>query len=257
MAAQFHALAIALAILAGQTAAPKPAFEVATVKRNTSIEPAFSIGFQPGGRFRVVGMDVRTLITIAYRMGARLYPSQVVGGPAWMASDAYDIAAKAADEVLTGPAAEITAKREAMLQSLLEDRFKLKVHRDRREVTGYALVLARKDGALGPQLRRSTINCAVDITRCETRSLNGELTSTSMTAGALASFLASVPLKTVVVDRTGLTGMFALSLEWTPDGSDKPTLFTAIQDQLGLKLEPEHTPIEVVVIDHIERPAAD
>jgi uncharacterized protein (TIGR03435 family) len=118
-------------------------------------------------------------------------------------------------------------------------------------------MLARKDGGLGPQLRRSTINCAVDITRCETRSLNGQLTSTSMTAGALASFLASVPLKTVVVDRTGLSGTFALSLEWTPDGSDKPTLFTAIQDQLGLKLEPERAAVEVVVIDRIERPSVD
>src|SRR2546423_9204526 len=125
--------AIAVLLLIGQTAS-KPAFEAASVKRNSSIEPAFSIGFQPGGRFRVVGMDVRTLMTIAYRAGARLYPSQIVGGPAWMASDAYDITAKTSDDVVSGPVADVTAQREAMLQSLLEDRFKLKVHREMREV---------------------------------------------------------------------------------------------------------------------------
>jgi bla regulator protein blaR1 len=260
MAAQLAVLAILLALLAQpsqQAQAGKPAFEVATIRRNTSVEPAFSIGAQPGGRFRVVGMDVRTLIRIAYRSGASLFPSQIIGGPAWMAADAYDITAKAPDAAIDGPAAEVIAKRAAMLQSLLEDRFKLKVHRETREVTEYALVLARKDGSLGPQMRRSSINCTADITRCETRSLPGQLTSTNMTAAGLASYLASVAVQTVVIDRTGLSGMFALTLEWTPDGSDKPMLFTAIQDQLGLKLEPERAPADVVVVDHIERPAED
>jgi uncharacterized protein (TIGR03435 family) len=259
--------AIALLLMIGQQQAQKPAFEVTTIKRNASVEPAFTIGWQPGGRFRVVGMDVRTLIRMAYRTGGALYPSQIIGGPAWISADAYDITAKAPDDAINGPAAELIAKRAAMLRSLLEDRFKLRIHRETRPGTTYALVMARQDGVLGPQLQRSTLNCAVDITRCETRSIPGQLTSTNMTAAGLASYLAQVAVQAVVVDRTGLSGMFAITLEWTPDRAplplradaaappaDKPSIFTALQDQLGLKLEPERGPVEVVVIDRIERP---
>jgi len=254
MALQPCVLAIAIALVSAQSAPPRARFDATTVKRNTSVNPVASIGFQSGGRFRAVGMDVRTLITMAYQRGAHLYPSQVVGGPAWMSSDAYDITAHVPERAVNGPAAEVLPLRAAMLQSLLEDRFKLKAHRDTREVTRYALVLAREDGALGPQLRRSSINCSVDITRCETRSLPGELTSTNMTVAGLASYLATTAVQTAVVDRTGLSGAFAVTLEWATDGSGRPTLFTALQDQLGLKLQPERGPAEVVVVDRLERP---
>src|SRR5438034_9644902 len=145
--------ALALAVLvAQQTAAPKPSFEVATIKRNTAVDPGFALGFQPGGRFHAVGMDVRTLIAIAYQP-PRLLPSQIIGGPDWTHTDGYDIVAKVGDNLAGGTPAEQIARRGALLQSLLEDRFKLKVHRETRHLPRFALVLARKDGALGSRIR--------------------------------------------------------------------------------------------------------
>src|SRR5205823_2620133 len=99
-----------------------------------------------------------------------------------------------------------------------------------------------------------------DVTRCETRLLPGQLTSTSMTTGSLASYLASNVVRTVVKDQTGQIGSFAITLEWAPESAgptDKASIFTALQDQLGLKLEPVRGSADVVVIDHIERPAED
>ncbi len=244
---------MALALLLAQ-AAPRPSFEVATITRNTAVEPAFSMGFMPGGRFRAIGVDVRTLVAIAYQQGQRLFPSQVVGGPGWMASDAWDIDAKVSVDMSRAMSVPLRA---ALFQSLLEDRFKLRLHHEIREVQQYALVLARKDGALGPQLRRSMVNCVADVSRCETRSLPGQFTSTSITSGGLAAYLASAVMRTVVTDRTGLAGTFAATLEWAPDSAattDKPSIFAALEDQLGRKLQPERGPADVVVIDHVERP---
>jgi bla regulator protein blaR1 len=263
-------VALALAVLLGQqTAAPKPAFEVATIKRNTAVDPGFALGFQPGGRFRAVGMDVRTLIAIAYQP-PRLLPSQIVGGPDWMHTDGYDITAKAGDNLAGGTPAQQNARRGELLQSLLEDRFKLKVHRETRQLPRLALVLARKDGALGSHMRRAPVDCIAEPTRCETRSVPGQLTSTNMTMGGLAIYLASNVIQNVVVDRTGLTGFFAIDLEWAPDRtllplngdatppqSDRPSIFAALQDQLGLKLETERGTVEVLVVDHVERPIED
>ena len=94
--------ALALAVLvAQQTAAPKLSFEVATIKRNTAVDPGFALGFQPGGRFHAVGMDVRTLIAIAYQP-PRLLPSQIIGGPDWTHTDGYDIVAKVGDNFAGG-----------------------------------------------------------------------------------------------------------------------------------------------------------
>jgi len=260
-------LAIAVVVVATAAIAqtPRPAFEVATIRRNVAVDAGFAAGFQPGGRFRAVGMDVRTLIAIAYRMGARILPSQIVGGPDWVSTDGYDIDAKASGEI-GGQPAQRFATQQLLLQSLLEDRFKLKVHRETRQEQIYALVLSGKSGALGPQLRRSTVDCAANASACETRALPGQFVSTNSTMAGLAVFLASNVVRRVVVDRTGLTGMFAVDLEWTPDRaplplgsdapppSDKPSIFAALQEQLGLKLEAVRGPVEVVVIDHIERP---
>lgn len=264
--------AIVLLLLLGQQPAPRPAFEVATIKRNAAVDPGFALGFQPGGRFRAVGMDVRTLIAIANQMGGRgrLLPSQIVGGPDWTHTDGYDIVAKVGDNFAGGTPAEQIARRGALLQSLLEDRFKLQVHRETRQLPRFALVLARKDGALGSRIRPAAADCLAEPARCETRSTPGQLTSTNMSMGNLAIYLASNVVQNVVVDRTGLTGFFALDLEWTPDRaplplngdttpapSDRPSIFGALQDQLGLKLETERGAVEVLVIDHVERPTED
>src|SRR5262249_5407026 len=141
-------------------------------------------------------------------------------------------------------------------QSLLEDRFKLKVHRETRELQRYALVRAQKDGALGPQLRPSRLDCSVDFTKCSIRVGAGTFGSGSTPIVALTNYLASSIVQTVVVDRTGLEGRYEINVEWSADQSatDKPSIFAALQEQLGLKLEPERGPVDVVVIDHVDRP---
>ena len=259
---------IALTIVASAAIAqpPKPSFEVATVKRNPGTETGGGGGFR-GGRFQITNVDVEMLVRIAYRQGPQLFPSQLVGGPEWMRSDTYDIVATVGPELAGKTLTELLPVQPLLLQSLLEDRFKLKVHRETRELQRYALVLARKDKALGPQLRPSGIDCSVDFTKCSVRAGLGTFTSGSTLIVPLANYLASAVVQTVVVDRTGLQGRYEISLEWTPDRSpvtptadaapapsDKPSIFAALQEQLGLKLEPERGPVDVVVIDHIERP---
>jgi uncharacterized protein (TIGR03435 family) len=260
--------AIALLLLVGQPAAPKPSFEVVSVKRNLSGQSGGGGGFRTGGRFQITNVWVELLIRLAYRQGATLFPSQIVGGPEWMRSDGYDIAATVGGDLAGKTPVELLPVQPMLLQSLLEDRFKLKVHRETRELQRYALVLARKDKVLGPQLRPSRIDCSVDFTKCSLNVQTGAFTSGSTPIAALANYLASTVVQTVVVDRTGLEGRYEITLEWTPDraplpptgdappaaASDKPSIFAALQEQLGLKLEPERGPVDVVVIDHVERP---
>ena len=260
-------VATALLLLVGQLAAPRPSFEVVSIKRNASGDPGGGGGFRAGGRFQTTNVSVDILIRIAYRQGAQLLPSQIVGGPEWMRADAYDIVATAGSALAEKTPAELLPMQPLLLQSLLADRFKLKVHRETRELQRYALVRARKDGSLGPQLRPSGLDCSVDFTQCSIRFGAGTFTSGSTTIVALANYLASTVVQTVVVDRTGLEGRYEIGLAWAPDRvqlpqngdaapapSDKPSIFAALQEQLGLKLEPERGPVEVVVIDHIERP---
>src|SRR5205807_10647069 len=133
-------------------------FEVASVKPNTSGENRIMIGVQPGGGFRATGAPLRELIGLAYGIPQPL-TRFMVGGPNWIDSDHFDIIAKADHDwqaSTNGPPAEFPP----MLQTLLADRFKLMVHRDRREMPIYALVVARSNGVLGPQLRHSSTDCA-------------------------------------------------------------------------------------------------
>jgi uncharacterized protein (TIGR03435 family) len=206
------------------------------------------------------------MILIAYRMGAQLSPSQIVGGPGWTSSEYYDVTGKVGDELAGKPQATLMAAQPLLLQSLLEDRFRLKVHRETRQLPRYALVVARKDGALGPHLRRMTVDCTVEPQRCSIQPAPGHFAGGAVRITTLIGFL-STNVQRVVIDRTGLDGTFELDLEFTPDRaslplsadavpqvSDQPSIFTALQDQLGLKLESERGPVDVVVIDHVERP---
>jgi uncharacterized protein (TIGR03435 family) len=181
-----------------------------------------------------------------------------------------------------------------MLQTLLAERFKLAVHNDRREMPIYALVLARRDGKLGPQLRASATDCAalMAATRarggpptpcapgerppCGLRMFPGNFSGGSATITQLTNALARFVSRTVV-DRTGLTGNYDVDLQWTPDQMPQglrgdappgapplptidpngPSIFTAVQEQLGLKLESTKGPVDVLVIDRAERPTDD
>jgi len=262
--------AIALVLLlAQQTAAPKPSFEVATIKRNVSLKEGGGGGPSPGGRFRLTNVSVRPMILIAYRDGPPLMLSQVIGGPGWLDSDKYDITAKVSDDLAGRPQAEQVAAQPLLLQSLLEDRFKLKVHRETRQLPIYSLLRARKDGSFGPQLRPSIVDCKVEPNKCRLDFEPGHFSGGAMRMASLISFLSSNTQR-VVVDRTGLEGTFELTLEFTPERTalplstdatppppDKPPLLTALQDQLGLRLESARGPVDVIVIDHIERPTED
>ena len=251
-----------LAALIGQSVPDqkRPAFEVATIKRNTSLDAGGSALFQPGGRFRVVNLDMRSLITSAYRTssGQRLFNPQLIGAPDWLRVEHYDITAGVSRELAAQTSAERFQQLPLLLQSLFEDRLKLKFHWETRELPVYALVMARSDGTLGPQFHRSSIDCGADRSKCRLQFLNGHITALAISVDTLAAFLTG-SLARVVIDRTALTGLFDAELEWSPDQSsaDKPSIFTAAQEQLGLKIESTRAPVEVLVIDHVERPTED
>jgi uncharacterized protein (TIGR03435 family) len=272
-------------------AEPKLKFEVASVRLNTSGSNQVSMGRQPGGRFTAVNMPLGLLIRSAYR----LQESQLVGAPDWVATERYDIVAKADGEFEPPVPGGDLAPHQLMLQSLLEERFKLKPRREIRQLPIYALVLAQKNGKFGAALKPSAVDCqALAAARkqgaappapptpgappqCGTHMGFGRI-SGGMPMTSLARLLSDVVQRSVV-DSTDLSGYFDLELSWTPDqlpsrppgtpadqpfrmngveiDPNGPSIFTAIQEQLGLKLESARGPVEVLVIDHIERAAPD
>jgi uncharacterized protein (TIGR03435 family) len=147
-----------------------------------------------------------------------------------------------------------------MLRSLLADRFKLVVRKETRDLPAYALVLARRDGKLGPSLRRSNTDCSpsnrqsVPAGSCGFKIGDGALAGRGTTMDKLAAEL--ILTGRLVVDRTGLTGGFDMDLQWAPDElGTNADLFGALQEQLGLKLEAIRAPIEVVVIESAAKPS--
>jgi uncharacterized protein (TIGR03435 family) len=236
-----------------------PRFEVATIKRNVSLERSGSMGLDPGGRFRAVNAPVFWLISSAYGPFQRpLFESQIVGAPDWLQSEPYDIVAKAGADVASLKPDEQFRKIPQLLRSLLEERFALKAHRETRQLPIYALVRLKRDDSLGPRMIRSALDCTKEAAKCGYNELDGHLTGGWITTAMLTTLLSSATER-VVVDRTGLDGRFDVELEWSPDqaATDKPSIFAAVQEQLGLKLESDRGPVEVVVIDHVERPAED
>ena len=247
-------LAIALLLLFGQAAPAKPAFEVSTIKRNISLAEGGSIGMQPGGRFRAVNADLRFMISAMYRTsgGARLFPSQIIGLPDWTWKEHWDITAKVGKELAGRPVQEQFRNMAPMVQSLLEDRFKLRLHHETRDMPIYALVVS-KPGVIPV----SAIDCKATPSKCRLESTAGHFSAVSMNINNLLSFLSNT-VERVVIDRTGLQGFYDIDIDWAPEpGSDKPSIFTAVQEKLGLKLESERGAVDVVVIDQLERPMED
>jgi uncharacterized protein (TIGR03435 family) len=264
------------------------AFEVASVKPvkpEIPLQRPFACAFGPGGRFRAFG-TLQMLIACAYRIPAALNERQIFGGPKWLTVDLFDIEAKSPPEQVPGSPTESLV----MLQTLLAERFKLVVHRQLKELSIYALVLARRDRKLGPQLRPTLKDCSSWIAGgrqgappavpgdmpCGRQLLNAfAIRGTAMPMSQLASLL-SARLDRTVQDQTGLTGSFALDLQWRPDqaatmgaGPDIPTnpnsagdhlptsIFTAMQEQLGLRLRPAKGSIEMIIVDHAEHPTTN
>ncbi len=257
-----------IALACGLPASPSaqtpaaPSFEVASVRLHTSDDPRTMLVAQPGGRFLAVNIPLRTIIRAAFR----LQDDQIVGGPAWLDTDRFDIDARAAG-MPGAPGAELLG----MLQSLLSDRFKLTTHRETRELAVYALERSRSDGKPGPALRPTECpDLAVDLAAAKPctniSSGTGLLTIRGIPLDVFAEYLAP-SVNRVVVNRTALDGRYDAQLKWLPDspaapapgqtasaGDERPSLFTALQEQLGLKLTPARAPVEVLVIDTLERP---
>jgi len=239
----------------------RPSFEVASVKRNLSLDSG-SMGIDPGGRFHATNAPVFWMIAMAYGEFQRPFiPSQIVGAPGWLQEEHYDIVAKTTAEVATLPPLEQFRTIPALLQSLLEDRFKLKVHRETRTLPIYVLTFARKDRTLGPKITKSSLDClkqSQDMAKCGFNGVPGHLVAGWIEISQLVNLIATTT-EHIVVDRTGLEGRFDLELEWSPDqtATDKPSIFAAVQEQLGLKLESDRGPVTVVVVDHVERPTED
>ncbi len=218
--------------------AQKPAFEVATVKPHAPGGGVLSgTSFSPT-RYSGVG-SLRSFIQTAY--GVQDY--QVSGGPGWAGTELYEIDGRTA-----GPTS--LDQMRLMLQTLLNEQFQLATHRDTKEVPIYALVVAKG----GSKLKE-----AADKSKIGGIGAGRGMVKGTMTLADLARSLSSSAGRPVV-DRTGLTGGFEINLKWSPDNSpdgDQPGLFTAIQEQLGLRLESAKGPVEVLAIDHAEKPSGN
>jgi uncharacterized protein (TIGR03435 family) len=253
-----------------------PAFEAASVKPSAPDAQGQHLRREPGGRVSISNVPLRELIKFVYQ----LQDFQIDGVPAWASSESFDIVAKAAEDVppvLPGTAVDPLI---VMLRTLLADRFRLQVHRESREMPAYALVLS-KPGVLGAGLKRSTTDCPAiareqQATRsaqpssvgsqCGFRAALGVITSGGFPLSQLLNPLSQL-VRRPVVDRTGLQGGFDYELRFAPENLQAgapnaadpggASVFTALQEQLGLKLEPARVPIEVLVVDHIERPTSD
>jgi uncharacterized protein (TIGR03435 family) len=260
----------AAALAQNRFASAEPAFEVASVKANVNLDAPEGISVQPNGSARFTGFHVRTLIAMAYRAEGIQRFDQLVGGPSWISVDKFDISAKADPQAEGSP-----NQLPAMLRSLLRDRFGLRVHSETRQVPAYRLVVARRDGRLGRNLRESTTDCSGTVATaanpepdrwCGIRATGGVITGRAVSAAQLAGNLAGYPtVDRFVTDRTGLTGRYDFELEYAPAfldpgdavSSARPSLFTALIEQLGLRLQPETIAAPVLVIDRIERPGPD
>ena len=232
-----------IASLAGQeTSTPRLPF-VASIKPSRGNEPT---GFKTTrGRFLARGVTAQYLIAIAYG----LQKFQILGGERWVEGERFDVEAKL-EEPIAGSGSE-----RAMIQRLLADRFQLQVHQETRESSVYALVVAPG----GPRIKPTTVQGGVNVRP-------GLLVSTGMPVGLVASLLGT-RLGRTVIDRTNLTGRYAIDLRWTPEpgelpadsedpapAPDGPSIFTAVQEQLGLRLLATKGPAGFLMIDHIAKP---
>lgn len=257
-----------------QTAA-SPSFEVASIKPSAPDARGVFIQPGPGGGIRITNMSLKDMIGFAWSV----QPFQITGGPSWLDNLRFDIVAK--PDAPTSP-----TQMNAMLQALLKNRFNLVVTQEKKESSIYVLVLARKDGKLGPKLTETTETSCMAFdpknppappapgsprpSYCGNIGTNGRsLSAYGRQISDLAPLLSRL-LGRTVIDKTGLTGKYDIQLNWTPDdnqslavppGQTAPTdaasasIFTAFQEQLGLKLEGQKGPVEMIVVQSADKPS--
>jgi len=290
--AVFCASMLLCAVLAVDAQEPQPArltFDVVSVKR-TGPDAGGSIVGGGRGQYRAINVPLRVTITNAWN----LRDHQLVGAPAWLASDRFDIVAKEPEGTFTDE------QRRLMMQAMLIDRFKLKAHVETRELPIYNLMLLRSDGRLGPELKPTAVDCAAlrkeraagstapadpprrvgidERVPCSQRGFFGPLAATLNASGLTLERIAAT-LGTyadrLVVNKTGLDGEYDMLLKFRPEAggpmgglapplsttgdpsSDLAPIGIAVREQLGLKLEPARGPVQVLVIDSISPPTED
>ncbi len=254
---------VILGFASGQIVPSPQKFDVASVKAYGTQDGNFMIRYQPDGTFRAVGATVKMLIMTAYDVKA----FQVLNAPAWTGIELWEIQAKADASGGRPSRADVKAR----VRALLEERYQLKVHRERRTMPVYALVVAKSSRI---KMNPATSDEQPGICPCGPVSLTPNRASMALLADQL-----STRLWRVVIDKTGIKGEYAFKLAWTPapneygpealglppvtgngpapDGASAagPSIFTALKELLGLRLESQKGPVEVIVVDRIERPS--
>jgi uncharacterized protein (TIGR03435 family) len=239
---------------------PKLTFDVISVKQNHKAAQDENMGMNADG-FEATNVSVHTLLG----QGWRAFDDELINVPKWAENDRWDIVAKISGEDMKAFGKLTFDQRLQMFQEVLEQRFGLKAHRETRVLAVYALVVAKSGVKMTPWKRGPNDPPIMEGSPGNLNGGKGKETG----RGALVQFLAedlSDEVGRRVVDQTGLTGRYDFTLKWTPDngaaansGSNAgaesgPSLFTALEEQLGLKLVPVKAPVDVVVVDHLDRP---
>jgi uncharacterized protein (TIGR03435 family) len=268
-----------------QDAAVQPTtFEAASIRPNKSGESGSTFRRQPGGRFNAINVTVRQLITNAYQIQG----VQLVGAPDWTNDERFDIVAKIEGNPPPMPPGSPNDPMILAVRALIEDRFTLRTHREKREMDVYALVMARPDRKPGPNLRPTTQDCESLMREaartgvpptpppggpsvvCGIRGSFGRVEAGGASIAQLVNGLAG-QVGRIVVDRTGLQGGWDFEMyfaqesrgplppgvELPPVDPNAPSLFTALPEQLGLRLEAAKAPVDVLVVDSVARPTSD
>jgi len=257
------AIVAASAVLHAQSG--EPSFDAVSIKRNTSASRSSSMGLSNGLAFNMTNVAMLAAVSQAYPVKNQ----EIVGAPDWLRTDRYDVVAKA-------PGKPTDDEVRAMLRTMLKERLRLAVHIEQRDVPVYALVVVRT-GYNG--LKPFTQDCDAIRAARETAVKSGTppappalgtappcgyswstaIYSGGITMETVASMLGGIAGR-AILDRTGLTGRYEFTLRFAPPGAtttqpdDPPDLFTALQEQLGLKLDAQRAPLDTLIIDHVERP---
>lgn len=263
---------------AGQTSPSQPAFEVASIKRSDPAGGGTQIGVSPGGVFTAKNVTIKALIQQAYEVR----DFQISGGPGWLDTERYDITAKGQTGVSEDDVRKMTKEQLRRLEkqfllearSLLADRFQLKVHQDTKELPVFALVIAKGGAKLRLTPGGGDASEGMNgLTMKRNEAGQWELTGHGVPASLVK--ILSRQVGRTVVDRTGLTGDYDFKITFSPDigqrppdpggeggsrqlaDAEVPSIFTALQQQLGLRLDAQKAPVEVVVIDSVQKPSAN
>jgi uncharacterized protein (TIGR03435 family) len=235
-----------------QSPANRPSFEVASIKENNSGARNSGTSSRDGGLFIGTNVTVKQLIMQSYR----LQDFQVIGGPDWINTAHYDIQARAEDGAVPKPTGQPDFAKidtlSLMVQSLLDDRFQLKLRHEMREMSVYILSVGKDGSKLKPPASES------GSTNTNVSNAKTNVVGKGAPVGTLAQIIGQ-QLRRPVIDKTNLTGVFDFQLNWVnsnaPTDEVGPSVFTALQEQAGLKLESAKAPVEVLVIDSVQKPS--